>query len=102
MLKDKDYPAVIRTLLPLGETFICLTPESGRALTGEALAAHITSCGGKAVSVPDIPSGLETALSRAKAPGVLVIFGSFYLAGPVRNLLKKNPHLSDADQIRLS
>ena len=88
MLADKDYMSVIRTLLPLAEEFICLTPESGRALPGYELAERIRQCGGNAVSAADTASGLSLALSRSRTAGALVVFGSFYLVGPVRKLLK--------------
>ena len=81
VLADKDYEAMLRTVLPLGREFICLTPDNPRALTGEALAEAIGAMGGKAQAAENIPDGIRRALAVG---GPVVAFGSLYLAGAIR------------------
>ena len=86
VLADKDYDAMLRTVLPLGREFVCLTPENPRALSGEALADAIRALGGKAEAAMSIPEGIRLAL---QAGGPVVAFGSLYLAGAIRSAFPK-------------
>lgn len=87
VLSDKDYPAILSRLLPYAREFVCVTPDSPRALPASALAAYLKSLGAEAVERGTVPAGVAEALSRARAgsgnAGV-VAFGSLYLAGAVR------------------
>ena len=82
VLADKDYNAILDTLVPFAAGFVCLTPDSPRALSAEDLAKAIQDkcdspvavCGGAATA---IPSALDTGLP-------VVAFGSLYLAGAIR------------------
>lgn len=83
ILADKDYGQMTDMLLPLAERFICLTPDSPRALSAEELAAVITSGGGAAES---FGSDIDGALARAASYGApTVAMGSLYLAGLIRD-----------------
>lgn len=84
VLADKDYPAMIGSVLPLAESFSCVTPPNPRALSAEDLAREIgriaAESGG---SVPAEPFGsfaeaLERARDRAGEDGVVCAFGSLY------------------------
>ena len=85
VLADKDYDKIIDLVAPLAEKFVCLTPVSDRALTGEKLAEHLTERGLAAEAAADIPAGIRAALSAGQTLSCPVIcFGSLYLAGAVR------------------
>lgn len=84
VLADKDYPAIMETLMPLAQEFVCLTPLNDRALPAEALAAHLRERGARAAACGDVESGLRAALAAAGPKGAVVCFGSLYLAGAVR------------------
>ena len=45
MLADKDYRAVIDIISPFAASFVCLTPDSPRALPAEDLAEELRSRG---------------------------------------------------------
>ena len=79
VLADKDFDAMLETVLRLGRKFICLTPENPRALSADALCEAIRAKGGEAEAAQDIPDGIRLALDTG-AP--VVAFGSLYLAGP--------------------
>ena len=85
VLRDKDYPRIMDTILPLAESFVCLTPFSDRALPGEELAAYLCQRGARAVSCADPAAGIAAALDAAGRDGLVVSFGSLYLAGAVRS-----------------
>jgi len=84
VLRDKDYPRMLATVLPLAREFICLTPLSDRALPARELAEYLTAQGAKATAFDDIPGGLRAALDAAGADGAVVAFGSLYLVGAIR------------------
>ena len=83
VLADKDYPAILARLLPYAREFVCVTPDSPRALPASELAAYLKSLGAEALACETVPAGVAEARARAGAGGV-VAFGSLYLAGAVR------------------
>lgn len=91
MLADKDYRAVIDIISPFAAGFVCLTPDSPRALTAAELAAELRNRGFRAQPCQSAPEGIEAAFRMAegtdgicKSPAV-VAFGSLYMAGDVRS-----------------
>ncbi len=85
MLADKDYREALRMLYPYAERFICTAPDSPRALSAADLAAHIASDGYAAEAY----GSTEAALRRSSAFSPVIAFGSFYLAGKVRSLVRQ-------------
>lgn len=88
VLRDKDYPRMIGSILPYAKEFICLSPLSERALKGTELAAWLGERGIRARAAETVEEGLEDAL-RAAGDGPLVIFGSLYLAGAARTAFRR-------------
>lgn len=81
ILKDKDYVAVLDTLLPYADKCVCITPPSDRALNGFELAGII---GGRGVYA-EYYASIQDAVKECKAGSEPVIaFGSLYMAGEVR------------------
>jgi len=89
VLEDKDYPAIMRLVMPLAKQFVCLTPFSGRALPAEKLAEYLRAQGAEAVACEDVNDGIRTAMAAAGVGGAVVSFGSLYLAGYVRTAYQK-------------
>lgn len=98
VMADKDYKHMIDLMAPMAERFICVRPDSHRALDADALAALIREHGVEAESAEDPFEGLDMALAalgciygedgRIMAPETpngksLCIFGSLYQAGDV-------------------
>ena len=83
VLKDKNYLSMIRSVLPYGENYICVTPDSSRALSNEELKNVIDSLGGKAIAVSSLKDSIKIAkeLSQGKP---IVAFGSLYMVGLLR------------------
>lgn len=84
VLADKDYPAMVRAVLPWARTFTTYTPESPRALSAEALAACIAeeaSAAGRTVAVRVTASpaeAMDAARAAAGESGTAVAFGTLY------------------------
>ena len=85
VLADKDYGGILREMFPLAQEFVCLTPLSPRALPAGELADFLTAQGVKAIPCATVAEGIRQALSAAGEDGVVVAFGSLYLAGAVRS-----------------
>ncbi len=85
VLADKDLAGILAPILPLGDQFFCLTPQSDRALPAGDLAERLAALGHDARAFDDISAGISTALEAAGEEGVVVSFGSLYLAGAVRS-----------------
>jgi dihydrofolate synthase/folylpolyglutamate synthase len=84
VLEDKDYPRIMELLMPVAQEFVCLTPVNERALPAEKLAEYLRRQGAKAVACKAVEEGLLTARKAAGEDGIVVAFGSLYLAGVVR------------------
>ena len=65
MLADKDYRAVIEIIAPFAAGFVCLTPDSPRALPAEELAAELQNRGFYAKACGTAAEGIAEALSLA-------------------------------------
>ena len=93
MLADKDYRAVIDIISPFAAGFVCLTPDSPRALPAEQLAAELRDRGFCAKPCATAQEGIASALSLAAELGgrdalPVVAFGSLYMAGAVRSAFR--------------
>ena len=87
VLADKDYTRMLDLVTPYAKEFICVTPDSPRALRADTLAGIIAARGIPAVACKSIEDGVRLALDT---PGPVMAFGSLYLAGHVRTVF---PHL---------
>ena len=92
VLEDKDYERMMEQVIPLAKRFICVTPNSERALSASRLAQLLQKRGCEAECLPSVEAGVERCLSWGDSP--VVAFGSLYMAGEIREalakLLKKN------------
>ncbi len=88
VLADKDYGAMVDLLEPFAREFICLTPLSDRALPAEEFAKYLSGRELTATACSGVPEGIRAALTAAGEDGVVVAFGSLYLAGAVRSQIK--------------
>ncbi len=86
VMADKDYEAMVELILPLAKHIYTLTPDSTRALPAEKLCAFIRARGGSA----DTCAGTAQLVKLVQAQPEdekIVIFGSLYLIGEVRQQL---------------
>ena len=83
VLADKDYAKMLGFLLPFADQFICVTPDSPRALPAEKLAEFLTAAGADAGAADSIRSGVTEAVDTEKT---VLACGSLYMAGRVRDI----------------
>lgn len=86
VLADKDYNAMLNSVSPFAKRFVCVTPNSPRALQAEELKKVINALGYEAEAMPDVPAGIKKA---QEYPEPVVAFGSLYMSGAVLNAFKK-------------
>ncbi len=84
ILADKDYSQVIDMILPYAREFYTLTPLNPRALSAEDLAAELRRRGAAATACTEPDEAIDKVIASAGKDGLVVIFGSLYLAGAVR------------------
>ena len=85
VLRDKDYPGIFSRLDAVADEYICVTPDSPRALPAEELAEWLSSHFDKPVcACPTVRQGIDTALEcAAEKNAVVCATGSLYLAGEI-------------------
>lgn len=89
ILADKDYREMVDLALPLAGRVTAVTPESGRALAGEALAEYIRSRGIFARSCQDVNEAMRLFWEQDKWKAErAVAFGSLYFIGEIRAIVK--------------
>lgn len=96
VLEDKDYPAMLETVLPLGSAFVTVTPDNPRALPAANLARAVrwtgqdmlgcSACVSPAVA-RDMADALAKARELAGPQGLICAFGSLYSVGALKELL---------------
>ena len=89
VLKDKDYKSLMKMMMPFAKEFVCLTPDSYRALDKEDLANELRKKKQIATVANSIEEGIEISLKKAKRNVVVIAFGSLYLAGYIHDKFSK-------------
>lgn len=83
VMADKNWPELLPVLEPLAAQFLCVAPESPRALPPDVLAARIRSVPARACQ------SLEEALALARRSALpCCACGSLYFIGYLRQLLR--------------
>lgn len=93
MLADKDYATTLGLLQPYGANYVCITPESPRALSAAKLAAairHIAADNNSPMPHIEVCENISEAIVHASALRLPVIaFGSLYSAGTIRRTFRE-------------
>jgi len=85
---DKDVPGTLREVLPVARALVATTNLSPRSAKPEEIARLAREGGCPEVHAePDVPKAFALARGLCRPGELLVITGSFYLAGEVRRLL---------------
>lgn len=84
VLADKDYAALTEILNAAADEYICVTPNSDRALPAEALAEHLRRYKKPVTVCGSIEEGVSAASKAAGDEGMVCAVGSLYMAGAVR------------------
>ena len=87
ILEDKDYRAMLRTLVRTDDRVVITPPDSARAGDPENLARVAREITREVEVVPTADAALSRALDRAAGRRILCAAGSLYLIGNLRRLL---------------
>lgn len=89
ILSDKDYPGMMRDLLPLAKRVIITAPSYSRAANPEILAQEAQKYLNEVEIVTPISDALERARELTDTHGVICVAGSLYTIGEARDYLVK-------------
>lgn len=84
VLADKDYGNMFEILSDLADEFVCISPDSPRALPAETLAEHLKRYGKPTAICQSPEDGVELSKALAGDDGMVLAVGSLYTAGRVR------------------
>lgn len=85
VLADKDFDNMFPLILPYAERFITATPDSPRAMSAEALADSLSQYGLPVTACGSTGEAVDKAIEFAGEDGVVIAFGSLYMAGAIRD-----------------
>ena len=97
-LKDKDYIQTIDLLKNYCKEFICIKPNSNRALGARILANIINNKGIKASYCLSSKNAIKRAFSLANKDDIIIAFGSLYLAGDIKEEFDKLKVYNNKDE----
>lgn len=90
VLADKEWESMTELICTFAERFVCITPNSPRALSSERLAEKVAELKMASYSAKSIDDGVAIAYSEAKRLNKpLVMLGSLYMYGDVVSALEK-------------
>ena len=89
MLQGKDYKKMIELVLPKASKFLTLSPISDRAVEGNELFEDLTKRGFDAQHLQSPKEALDYIFNQADKEEVIIIFGSLYLVGNIKEELNK-------------
>ncbi len=84
VLKDKDYKAMLKKLLPLGDRLILTSPDTERAMPPEAIVPVAKQYLRRIEVVKNSRDALKRALSVADQNDLICVTGSLYLVGEIK------------------
>ena len=88
MLADKDVKTALGEIVDLFDEVITVAPNNPRKMCAEELAEMIRGYGVKAASESDYEKAYQKALSKAGKDKAVIVFGSLYLSGDMRKIIK--------------
>ena len=87
-MADKDCAEMYQVMIPHVNRFVTVTPDNPRAMDCRELAAFLSQFGKPAIAAGNVAQGVEKALELAGKDGVVLAFGSLFMTGPIRQLVK--------------
>ena len=89
MLDDKDVEGSVRPLSEHVDQWVAVTANSHRAIPAQELARRVANACGRPCQVANSPAGaMESARRDASINDRILVTGSFFLVGPVLDLLR--------------
>ncbi len=86
VLGDKDYPAMVKRLLPLADRVILTRPNSERSLPLDLLLPVARMFHGEVEGIENPGDALRSALAQAGEEDLICVAGSLYLVGEIKEI----------------
>lgn len=90
VMADKDYTDMYAEMAPLIARFVTVTPDNPRAMQAQDLAKFLEQFGKPAQASSTVEQGVLDAMELAGKDGVVLAFGSLYMAGTIRETVKNS------------
>ncbi len=87
MMADKDYQSYLRIVAPLADTFIATKADVPRALSSSELCENAKAFCKDCYDISDPQKAVAAARNILQPDDALIVCGSFYLAGEIRDTL---------------
>ena len=87
VMGDKDVGGIVDALLPAVDDVVATEAPTGRSAPAERLAKLCRLAGREALAEADLPAALAAARACAGDGDVVIVTGSLYLVGAVRDAL---------------
>ncbi len=88
-MRDKNVPAMVRTMAPLVKEWVVTAPATDRAVPAKVLAETLRKEGVQAEAVDDVVEAIRRLHRDADNNDLLLITGSLFLVGEARAALLK-------------
>jgi dihydrofolate synthase/folylpolyglutamate synthase len=88
VMKDKDYKAMIRHLIPLTRLAVVVHPQTERAREIESLAGEFHRYSAKAIAVSSVKEGIKIGLREQRKNEPFLIVGSHFVVGEAMENLR--------------
>ena len=100
MVATHDHRACTSLIAPLADVVITTTPQHVKPLPARVLAEEVARYAAQVEVIDDRLAAVRRALALARPDDVVVITGSFFLVGEVRDTLQRElPHSSDRHRV---
>lgn len=99
MVATHDHRASTSLIAPLAETVIVTTPQHAKPLPAAVLAEEVRRYARAVEVIDDRRAAVDRALALAGEEDVVVITGSFFLVGEVREALHRNGRWATRTQV---
>ena len=90
ILADKEVEIMVKTIVPLAERVIAVTPNNTRAENSKELKNVIEKYNSKCEALDSYEEAYEKALSYCSEDDILLISGSLYMIGGMRKIIRKH------------
>jgi dihydrofolate synthase/folylpolyglutamate synthase len=93
ILADKEVEVMVKTIVPLAERVIAVTPNNTRAENSKELKGVIEKYNSKCEALDSYEEAYERALSYCSEDDILLISGSLYMIGGMRKIIRKHNNI---------
>lgn len=98
VLKDKDVDSILRNIMPLADSWHCVSIEQQRGLSAGELAAKLEQVGvtSEVHCHSNVAVAMDVLQQKCESSDRIVITGSFMVVGPAFSCIKSNTGIVNA------